>query len=83
MNSILCSFSGYVGFGGGSLPRLFQSDASKINTRVRVDQLRQLRDDHLNQLGSSARVQQAIELAESNVKWMNLHYQEIVNWLQP
>lgn len=35
-----------------------------------------LRDAHLDVLGGSAAVDQAIEVVEGNIEWMSLHYQE-------
>ena len=33
-------------------------------------------------LGSSKTVQQGLELAESNVQWVNKHYDTVINWLK-
>ena len=56
----------------------------KVNVNYWIDfnQLRQLRDDHIDELGFSALAfDQSIERAEANVKWMELHYAEIVEWI--
>lgn len=46
-------------------------------------QLKQLEEDHADELGTAARaIQQSIERAESNVEWMSLHYQEVLDWIQ-
>lgn len=44
-------------------------------------QLLQLRTDHLNILGNSNTVQQGIDVVVENIKWMELHQEEIGNWL--
>lgn len=46
-------------------------------------QLKQLEADHADELGTAARaIEQSIERAESNVEWMSLHYQEVLDWIQ-
>ena len=45
-------------------------------------QLIQLRDDHMDVLGSSKSVKQGVELAQSNVQWVEQHYSEVVDWLK-
>lgn len=48
-----------------------------------AEQLKQLESDHADELGTAARaIQQSIERSESNVEWMSLHYQEILDWIQ-
>jgi aminopeptidase N len=47
------------------------------------EQLKQLQADHADELGTAARaLDQSIERAESNVEWMSLHYQEVLDWIQ-
>ena len=47
------------------------------------EQLKQLQADHADELGTAARaIDQSIERAESNVEWMSLHYQEVLDWIQ-
>ena len=46
-------------------------------------QLIQLRDDHINQLGTAERAfTQAIERAQANVEWRSRHYNEVLQWLK-
>lgn len=48
-----------------------------------AEQLKQLQADHADELGTAARaIDQSIERAESNVEWMSLHYQEVLDWIQ-
>lgn len=45
-------------------------------------QLKKLKADHIEELGTAARAfDQSIERAEANVEWMTLHYQEVLDWL--
>lgn len=41
-----------------------------------------LRDDHLDVLGSSNNVLNAINTVMNNVRWMELHQQEVGDWLK-
>ena len=45
--------------------------------------LLKLRDDHYDILGTSSTVQQGIDIVKENIKWMELHQQEIGYWLNP
>lgn len=75
-------FSGYVGFGGSSMPGLFRSLCDRVNTNEQLAELTKLRDDHLDVLGSSKTVNQGLELAQSNVQWVEQHYSEVITWLK-
>ncbi|XP_046441609.1 aminopeptidase Ey-like [Daphnia pulex] len=76
-------FSGYVGFGGGSsMPGLFRSLCDRVNTNEQLTKLIKLRDDHFDVLGSSKSVKQGVELAQSNVLWVEQHYSEVITWLK-
>jgi hypothetical protein len=44
-------------------------------------QLLELRNTHVDILGSSNTVQQGIDVVVENIKWMELHQNEIGNWL--
>lgn len=45
-------------------------------------QLRQFASIHQRELGTATRaVEQALEQAEANVKWMERNYESIVRWL--
>jgi len=41
-----------------------------------------LRDAHLDVLGGSRTVEQAIAVVEANIKWINNNYAEVIDWLQ-
>jgi hypothetical protein len=43
--------------------------------------LLELRNTHADILGSSNTVQQGIDVVIENIKWMELHQNEIGNWL--
>lgn len=48
-----------------------------------VLQLREFKSENYDDLGTAIRtMNQAIEDAESNVKWMDNNYQTIVDWLK-
>ena len=54
-----------------------------ITSLIFWEQLKQLEADHSDELGTAARaIEQSIERAESNVVWMSLHYQEVLDWIQ-
>jgi hypothetical protein len=46
-----------------------------------IIQLVELRNTHADILGSSNTVQQGIDVVIENIKWMELHQNEIGNWL--
>lgn len=39
-----------------------------------------LRDDHIDILGNSNTIQQGIDIVVENIKWMELHRDEIGYW---
>jgi hypothetical protein len=45
-------------------------------------QMLNLRDEHLDVLGNSSTVQQAIAAVESNIQWMNKNAANITDWLK-
>ncbi|KZS09066.1 Aminopeptidase N [Daphnia magna] len=65
------------------LARIVDSVSEGFNTPAEVEELKQLQADHADELGTAARaIDQSIERSESNVEWMSLHYQEVLDWIQ-
>ncbi|KAI9561562.1 hypothetical protein GHT06_012521 [Daphnia sinensis] len=59
----------------------FRYVCNRQNTQAQLDRLLQLRTDHSDILGNSKTVQQGIDVVVENIKWMELHQEEIGNWL--
>lgn len=74
-------FSGYAGFGGGALPTFFQSICNRVNTEEQLQKLMELYQDHIDTFEESQAAQQGIEVANSNLQWMNVNYDTISEWL--
>ncbi|EFX67144.1 hypothetical protein DAPPUDRAFT_203795 [Daphnia pulex] len=67
--------------GTGYFVNFFRYVCNRQNTQAQLDRLLELRNTHADILGSSNTVQQGIDVVIENIKWMELHQNEIGNWL--
>lgn len=59
-----------------------RSCTKRINSPFELGDLMQFALAHRHELGTATRaVEQALEQAEANVKWMERNYEPIVRWL--
>lgn len=76
-DDIYSYFYGYYSMAG-----FFRTVSSRYNTQEKLSELLVLRDAHLDVLGGSRTVEQAIAVVEANIKWINNNYAEVIDWLQ-
>jgi len=69
-------------YGYYSMSGFMRTVSSRFNTPLQLAELVQLRDDHFNIVGASKTVQQAIEVVQANINWMDLHYNEVLDWVK-
>ncbi|KAK7793608.1 hypothetical protein R5R35_013591 [Gryllus longicercus] len=72
----------YLGASLFTINNIVRSCTRRINTQYELDDLAQFATVHRAELGTATRaVEQALEQAEANVRWMRRSYQPIVQWL--
>ncbi|PSN54388.1 Aminopeptidase N [Blattella germanica] len=72
----------YLGSSLFTINSIVRSSTKRINTPFDLSDLMQFSSIHRRELGTATRaVEQAIEQAEANVKWMERNYEPIVRWL--
>ena len=65
------------------LSGIIASVAGDYNTPFEVDNLVEFIGQHQDELGSANRMaMQVVERARDNVRWMETHYQIVIDWLQ-
>ncbi|KAK4001974.1 hypothetical protein OUZ56_003836 [Daphnia magna] len=67
--------------GSNYFVNFFRYVCDRQNTQTQLDRLLKLRNDHFDILGNSNTVQQGIDIVVENIKWMELHQEEIGTWL--
>lgn len=73
----------YYGVAFSSISRMVSASATYMNTPLQLSQLKKLRDDNADQLGTTIQsFQQAIEVVQANVQWMANSYDEVSEWLE-
>merc|ERR1711935_655775 len=69
---------------GSSVGRIISAISGDFNTEWDLRELEQFIEEHQDELGSAAReAAQMVEGTKANIKWMEEHYQTILDWLQP
>lgn len=72
----------YLGSSLFTINNIVRSCTKRINSPFELGDLRQFASVHNRELGTATRaVEQALEQAEANVKWMERNYESIVRWL--
>ncbi|XP_021919195.1 aminopeptidase N-like isoform X1 [Zootermopsis nevadensis] len=73
----------YYGVAFSSISRMVSAVAMYMNTPLQLSQLEKLRDENVNQLGTTTQsFEQAIEVVRANVRWMAESYDDVSEWLQ-
>jgi len=73
----------YSGFAETYIGRTIKSIANSFNTKFELQQIKDFQSAHRSELRASTRdVQQAVEAAENNVKWMERNFGNIWGWLR-
>ena len=64
--------------------RIIATVAGDFNPPFDLDNLVEFINQHQEELGSARRASRAaVENARANVRWMETHYQTVIDWLQP
>nr|CAD7454244.1 unnamed protein product [Timema tahoe] len=72
----------YLGSSLFAINNIVRSSTRHVNEQFELDDLMKFSSVHHHELGTATRaVEQAIEQARANVKWMERNYWPIVNWL--
>ncbi|CAG2053006.1 unnamed protein product [Timema podura] len=72
----------YLGSSLFAINNIVRSSTRHVNEQFELDDLKKFSSVHHHELGTATRaVEQAIEQARANVKWMERNYWPIVNWL--
>nr|CAD7394984.1 unnamed protein product [Timema cristinae] len=72
----------YLGSSLFAINNIVRSSTRHVNEQFELDDIMKFSSVHHHELGTATRaVEQAIEQARANVKWMERNYWPIVNWL--
>ncbi|XP_023288739.1 aminopeptidase N [Orussus abietinus] len=73
----------YFGTSFLSINHIVKSSTKRINTKYELKDLLEFATEHKDELASASRtVQQAIEQAEANIRWLERNHVTIRDWLQ-
>ncbi|KAH0543387.1 aminopeptidase N-like [Cotesia glomerata] len=65
-----------------AINNIVKSSTKKINTKYELKDLLDFAQEHSSELGSASRsVQQSLEQAEANIRWLDRNYINIRDWL--
>ncbi|XP_043469608.1 aminopeptidase N [Leptopilina heterotoma] len=73
----------YIGTSIMTISTIVKASTKRINTKYELKDLLDFAKEHGEQLVSATRaVQQAVEQAEANIRWLEQNHESIYNWLQ-
>ena len=67
---------------GGPIEDMVTSIASDFNTKLKLEELQEFYDEHVDDFGVDNRaIQKAIQMVKANINWMSTNYNTIADWL--
>lgn len=73
----------YIGTSIMTISSIVKASTKRINTKYELKDLLDFAKEHGEQLASATRaVQQSVEQAEANIRWLELNHESICDWLE-